>query len=228
LHPLAGIVVFRGLPEAALQRLWRASTTLEPPSGTRLITQGDKADAVFAVLGGEGHVRIGAADRRGKSLMLAIFRTGDIIGELGVIEDVPRTADALTEGRVRLARVAGPAFMSVIQEYPSLGLSLCRVLSERLRRTSILFEDASFETLEVRLARQLLYLAGQSARQTETGLQLQGRFRQSDLADLLGTTTRSIITILNAWRSLGFLQFDAAAGRLTITQEQQLRALTER
>ncbi len=226
--PLSGIAVFQALPETALQRLSRASTPLEPPSGTRLITQGDKADVIFAVLGGDGYVRVGAADNRGKSLMLAVFRTGDVVGELGVIEDIPRTADVVTEGRVRLARIAGAAFMSVLEEFPALGMALCRTLSERLRRTSILLEDATFETLEVRLARQLIYLASQNGREVETGLQLRGRFRQSDLADLLGATTRSIITILNVWRSLDILQFDPAAGRLTITRPDQLRALTER
>jgi CRP/FNR family transcriptional regulator, cyclic AMP receptor protein len=227
-HPLSGISVFRSLPEPVLDRLWRASATSEPPSGFRLITQGDPADVVFAILSGEGYVRVGAADRRGKSLMLAVFRAGDIVGEMGVIEGMPRTADVVTDGRVRLARIAGPVFMSVLEEFPPLGVALCRTFSERLRRTSVLLEDASFETLEVRLARQLLYLAAQSGRPSETGLQLRGRFRQSDLADMLGATTRSIITILQAWRALGILQFDGTTGRLTIMREDQLRGLIER
>ena len=88
-------------------------------------------------------------------------------------------------------------------------------------------EDAAFETLEVRLARQLLYLASRHGHRTEGGLRLDGRFRQGDLADLLGTTTRSIITILNAWRSFGILTFDAAAGRVTIAREDRLQALLE-
>ena len=44
----------------------------------------------------------------------------------------------------------------------------------------------------------LLYLAEREGRRTAQGTQLAGRFRQGDLADLLGATTRSIITILNA------------------------------
>ena len=52
-----------------------------------------------------------------------------------------------------------------------------------------------------------------------------GRFRQSDLADLLGTTTRSIITILNAWRASGIVIYDAEKGLLTIARQKVLDAL---
>jgi CRP/FNR family cyclic AMP-dependent transcriptional regulator len=222
---LTTISVFQNLPEEALRRLLRASTFLEPRTGTQLFARGDQANAIYAILNGEGYVRVGAADRRSKSLMFGIFRKGELFGELGVIEGRPRTADAVTEGRLSLCRIAGSGFMSVLEEFPSLGASLCRILAEKLRRTSLLLEDASFETLEVRLARQLLYLASRHGYRVESGVRLGGRFRQSDLADLLGATTRSIITILNSWRSLGILSFDPAGGRLTITGETQLRAL---
>ena len=223
--PLLVIRVFRTLPEAGLLRLARSASPLEPRSGASIFVQGDRADAVYAITGGEGNVRIGAADKRSKSLMFEVFRAGEIFGELGVLEDSTRTADAVTEGRVRLMRIGGAAFLSVLGEFPELGLALCQVLSERLRRTSILLQDASFETLEVRLARQLLYLAAIDGRRTEQGIRLAGRFRQSDLADLLGATTRSIITILNAWRAGDLVSFDPVAAQLTILREDSLRAL---
>ena len=85
--------------------------------------------------------------------------------------------------------------------------------------------DATFESLEARLARQVLYLGRREGRRTEQGLQLAGRFRQSDLADLLGATTRSIITILNAWRADGLVIYDAARAQLTLCREAELQRL---
>jgi hypothetical protein len=64
-------------------------------------------------------------------------------------------------------------------------------MTPRLRRTYELFQDAAFESLEGRLARQVLYLAEREGRPTPQGLRLAHRFRQADLADLLGATTRS-------------------------------------
>jgi CRP-like cAMP-binding protein len=105
------------------------------------------------------------------------------------------------------------------------GANMCVQFAARLRRTFALFKDATFETLEVRLARQMLYLAAREGRRTEQGLRLAGRFRQGDIADLLGATTRSIITILNAWRASGLVIFDPARAQLTICREDELRRL---
>lgn len=90
-----------------------------------------------------------------------------------------------------------------------------------------MFRDATFESLEVRLARQVLYLAGREGRRTEQGIQLGGRFRQSDLADLLGATTRSIITILNAWRADNLVIYDPTRAQLTLCDEAAFRRLID-
>jgi len=222
---LLGIAAFQGLDAADLDRIEARSRLVEPRDGTEIFAEGDTADAVYAVIGGSGHVRIGAIDRHSKGLMIEVFRTGDIFGEIGVIDGSTRSADAVAEGRVRLMRIDGRVFLDAINDNALLGANLCRMFAGRLRRTSILFRDATFESLEVRLARQLLYLGKREGRRTDQGLQLAGRFRQSDLADLLGATTRSIITILNSWRADGLVIYDAARAQLTLCREAELQKL---
>jgi CRP/FNR family transcriptional regulator, cyclic AMP receptor protein len=224
---LAGITLFRTLPLPGRVRLEQASAPVEPRNGSRIFTQGDPGDSVYAIVGGEGYVRIGADDRRSKSLMFEVFRSGDVFGEMAVLDGSTRTANAVAEGRVHLLRIGGAPFLAAVGEFPALGLALSRVLVERLRRTSLLLQDAAFETLEVRLARQLIYLADLDGRRTDRGLRLAGRFRQGDLADLLGATTRSIISILNSWRSAGLVSFEATTAQLTILREDLLRGLIE-
>ena len=227
MNPLSRIGIFENLSPDTIKRLDRGAIMLEPRNGTEIFTQDDPADALYAIIGGEGRVRIGAIDRRSKKLMVEVFGVGDIFGELGVITPGPRSASAVTEGRVRLARISASCFMDVLNDTPALGINLARTLSHRLRRTFALFQDATFETLEVRLARQLLYLGGLHGRRSEDGIVLGGRLKQLDLADLLGATTRSIITILNAWRAADIVQYDTDQARLTIRDEERLRALLE-
>jgi CRP-like cAMP-binding protein len=100
-------------------------------------------------------------------------------------------------------------------------------MARRLRRTFELFQDATFESLEVRLARQVLYLAELEGRPTPQGIRLAHRFRQADLADLLGATTRSIITVLNAWRAADLVLYDTDRALLTVRDIAALRAITE-
>jgi CRP/FNR family transcriptional regulator len=224
---LLHVAAFRGIASEKLARIEAAGRMLEPRDGSRLFAQGDAADAVYAIVSGTGHVRIGALDRSSKGVMIEIFTAGDIFGELGVIEDSTRTADAIVEGRVRLLRISAGVFLEALRSDPVFGENVCRILAARLRRTFSMFRDATFESLDVRLARQVLYLAGREGRRTERGIQLAGRFRQGDLADLLGATTRSIITILNAWRADGLVIYDPAKAQLTLCDEAALRRLVD-
>jgi CRP/FNR family cyclic AMP-dependent transcriptional regulator len=203
---LASVAVFKGLPSEAFTLLEQGSIRLEPGDGTAIFVQGTPADAVYAIVAGDGHVRIGAIDRNGKALMVEIVRTGEIFGEIGVIDGASRTASAVVEGRVQLVKIRGAAFMTALATCPALGHALC---------------------LQVRLARQILYLAAREGRPTRQGLRLTHRFRQADLADLLGATTRSIITILNAWRTSGIVTYDTDRALLTVQDIDALQAIVE-
>ena len=222
---LLEVVAFKGIDPAELDRIEAASRIVEPRDGAQIFAEGDAADAVYAVVGGAGRVRIGALDRNSKGLMIELFGVGDIFGETGVIDGTTRTADAVAEGRVRLLRIGSRVFLDALHSNPTLGANLCVMFAARLRRTFAMFRDATFESLEVRLARQILYLAARGGRRTEQGLLVAGRFRQGDLADLLGATTRSIITILNAWRADGLVIYDPARAQLTLCREEDMRRL---
>ncbi len=224
---LALVTLFAGMGPEDLARLQQGSLAMEPPDGAEVFSQGDPPDAVFAITGGGGHVRIGATDRTGKALMVEVFRAGDIFGEIGVIDGGPRTASAVAEGQVRLIKLRRAAFLTALATCPALGEALTRMLARRLRRTFELLQDATFETLEVRLARQVLYLAEREGRTTPRGVRLANRLRQGDLADLLGATTRSIITILNAWRASGLVTYDTDRALLTVQDAAALRAMID-
>jgi len=224
---LASIPVFKGMPGEAITRLEQGSVTLEPRDGSTIFVQGDPADAVYAIVAGDGHVRIGAMDLRSKALMVEVFRAGEIFGEIGVIDGGNRTATAVAKGRLQLVKIRQAAFRAALASVPALGEALCRVMAQRLRRTYELFQDATFERLEVRLVRQVLYLAAREGRLTPQGTRLGHRLRQGDLADLLGATTRSIISILNDWRAAGLVIYDAERALLTVQDAAGLRAIIE-
>ena len=224
---LVNVTAFKGVAAPVLDWIETRSRLAELRDGAQIFAQGDASDAVYAIIGGPGRVRIGAVGRSTKGLMVEIFRIGDIFGEIGVIDGGIRTADAFADGNVRLMRIGASLFTEALAEHAALGRNLSAMLAARLRRTFDLFQDATFESLEVRFARQVLYLAKRDGRRSEHGLRLAGRFRQGDLADLLGATTRSIITILNAWRASGLVSYDSARAQLTLVNEAALLALID-
>ena len=224
---LQSIAVFKGLSGEAIRQLEQSSVLVEPRDGEAIFSQGDPGDAVYAITGGDGHVHIGAIDRHSKALMVEVFRAGEIFGEIGVIDGRVRTTTATAVGRLRLMKIHQTVFLAALANYPTVEKALCRMLAQRLRRTYELLQDATFETLEVRLARQIVYLASSEGRPTPQGVRLTHRLRQADLADLLGATTRSIITILNAWRAAGLVVYNTERAFLTVTDIVAMRAIVE-
>ena len=223
--PLSSFEMFRNMSSADRSVLETGGLVIEPRDGAFVFQEGEPADAIYAVIGGDGHVRLGSVDRNSKALMVEVSRAGETFGELGVLDGLPRSASAVAEGRVRLFKIRAAAFQSAMSRSPALGEAMCHLLTRRLRRTYELLQAATFDTVEVRLARQVLYLADREGRKTPEGIRLGHRLRQGDLADLLGATTRSIITTLNTWRASGLVAYDSEKAWLTIRDVEALRAL---
>src|SRR5579872_5044790 len=80
---LAAVTVLKNMTVEALDRMESGGTVLEPRDNTTIFAQGDPADAVFAIVAGDGHVRVGSVDRHGKALMVEVFGAGEMFGEVG-------------------------------------------------------------------------------------------------------------------------------------------------
>jgi CRP/FNR family transcriptional regulator, cyclic AMP receptor protein len=221
---LASAVVFSGVPHELLWPLLNASNLVDYRDDAVIFSRGAEAKYVYLVL--SGLVRICTMSDSGKRITVEIFKAVELFGELGVIDDKPRSADAIAMGPTKVAVLPGASFRTLMQDSPVFTVNLLRIVTRRLRRTYSLFEDASLSDLEHRLARQVLYLVGLGA-VGERRVRLFSRMNQSDLADLLGTTQRSIITILNKWRSDGLAEFDGKTAQLTIVELERFKAMLE-
>ena len=91
-----------------------------------------------------------------KTLMVEVFPQGDVFGEVGVIDGEARTAQAEVDGLMRWPEIPRALFLEAMAGTLALGQAIARLLSRRLRRTFSLFEAATFDNLEVRLAQQML------------------------------------------------------------------------
>src|ERR1700733_15873674 len=127
---LSAVTVLKNMSVEALSRMEAGGTILEPRDGATMFAQGDPADAVFAIIAGDGHVRVGSVDRHSKALMVEVFRAGEIFGEIGVIDGGVRTATAAAAGRLRLMKIRQTAFLAALANYPTIGEALCRMMAQ--------------------------------------------------------------------------------------------------
>ena len=103
--------------------------------GEDIVQQGKKTDALTIIL--TGRARVITTDTRGREVILATLQPGAYVGEMSLIEDGPRSADAIAETRVVALRLSGEAFERLRMRHPALAAKLMHnislYLSGRLR-----------------------------------------------------------------------------------------------
>ena len=98
-------------------------------AGDFLFHEGETADAMYVVLDGEVDVVQGGR-------VIETVGPGGIVGEMALIEQAPRSADAIARGPARVAEVSHQRFTFLVQQTPGFALHVMKVLVDRLRRTT--------------------------------------------------------------------------------------------
>jgi CRP-like cAMP-binding protein len=107
--------------------LFRQDTdALQLAPGDFLFREGDKRDKMYVVLEGEMDVRLG-------DYVVETAREGALIGEMALIDDRPRAANAVAKTACRLASIDQRRFHFLIQQHPHFATHVMKELADRLR-----------------------------------------------------------------------------------------------
>lgn len=104
--------IFANANRAAVEQLAKLAVEEEVDAGSRIITEGDPADAFYVLL--EGRVRVSTRDDTGGVEELATLAAGDFFGEVGLLESIPRTASVDATEPARLLRIPGSDFVDTL------------------------------------------------------------------------------------------------------------------
>jgi CRP-like cAMP-binding protein len=107
--------------------------------GEIIFAEGSCSDSVYIIE--EGEVEIAHLKNDGSLHILGILKSNDIFGEMGLIDDMPRsaTAKALTDCRISIINKS--KFDTLIQQQPELLKPILMILSQRLRETLTLLKE---------------------------------------------------------------------------------------
>ena len=136
---LGKIKFFAGLPAAYLRRIADIGTEEEHKGATTVFQEGDKGDKFYLII--DGAVRISRMVPGMGEEALAILDPGAAFGEMAVVEEGLRSADALAhEGEAVLLRIGRDPLDQLLFTDKELAYSvlwaLVRTLSARLRDTN--------------------------------------------------------------------------------------------
>lgn len=181
--------------------------------GQDLFRQGDAGDAIYLLK--SGSLEVSTLSEDGRKLALNILRGGDIFGEIALLDGGRRSATVTAlEDSVAL-RVSRQRMLSEFSTNPGLAMELMGLLIQRVRWISGQLENHALNSLEIRLARRLIYLA----EQLPDG---HGHIAvsQSELADHVSATREAVSKKISQWKLLGVV--DIGRGKIYVLNGRAL------
>ena len=135
---LAGVNIFSGLPPAHLRRIAEIGQEEQHAYGATIFAEGEPGTKFYLIL--DGAVRISRIVPGMGEEALAILRGGKYFGEMSLIDDSPRSADAKVHERCKLLVISKEAMEDALFLDKDLAYEILwnfvRTLSVRLRETN--------------------------------------------------------------------------------------------
>ncbi|MDD9946871.1 MAG: cyclic nucleotide-binding domain-containing protein [Myxococcales bacterium] len=138
LEALATIHLFKGLSSDSLDKIAAISGEVAHKRGALVFREGDLGDQLYLIL--EGKIRISRQLPGMGEEALAVLGPGEAFGEMSLIDDVPRSADAHVHESCRLLTITREAFEDLLFLHKELAYEILwnfiKILSGRLRETN--------------------------------------------------------------------------------------------
>jgi CRP-like cAMP-binding protein len=130
---LRKVPLFAKIEPTKLKLLAFTSEHLEFMPGEAICRQGDVGDAAYIVLDGEADVVVQSGQGPMKVANIGKY---DIVGEIAILCDVPRTATVLATSRLVALRVSKDGFFNLVTQFPQVGVEVMHELASRLHQTT--------------------------------------------------------------------------------------------
>jgi len=205
--------------QATVTRLARESRRRTLARDQILFLAGSRATSVFAVA--SGSLRVFASGPGGAEPTLAILGAGDLVGELGVIDGVPRSTSVGALQRSEVVEVPGRAFLDAYRADPAIAQRLVTLLSGRMRSINDGFTDLASLDLGGRLAK--FVLAEAERRNTDV---FKLSLTQAQLGQLLGGARQTVNQVMQGLERAELVRMEGRTVRVLDREGLRLRSLT--
>jgi CRP/FNR family transcriptional regulator len=129
---LAQVPLFRDLSPREVQLLGATCREREYPAGATLMRQGETGVGLYIITAGS--VRVTTQSATGEERELGRLGRGEVLGEMALLDDLPRSATVTALEATRALVLPVWDFRAALRESPDMGIKLLAVLSRRLRQ----------------------------------------------------------------------------------------------
>jgi len=172
--------------------------------------RGDPADGLYLIVSGE--FRVVLESEEGKQVTLALLGRGDVLGDLPLLDGLPRSATAIAATPAQSLFVSAGDFESWLGQHPGALRSIATGLARRVRVNTEQIADMSLFDVESRVWRYVWQAFVRAAGGREPGPGQRVQLNQSEAASSIGTSRESVNKELRRLREEGIIGVE---GRLS-------------
>jgi CRP/FNR family transcriptional regulator, cyclic AMP receptor protein len=202
--------LFRALGPDARRQLASYAHRFRFAAGEVIFEAGSPGQSMMAVAAGT--VRITARSSRGYQILLADVSAGEVFGEIALLADRGRTANAIALTACELLVLERRDIRPFLERHPEVCLMLLATLGGRLRGADARITEFAFSDLDARLSKTLLRLTNGAGPKVGTS--------QRELATITGAPQESVNRCLRQWQRSGLVRLHE--GEIALTDLEAL------
>ncbi|NLI75467.1 MAG: cyclic nucleotide-binding domain-containing protein [Candidatus Riflebacteria bacterium] len=138
---LSKVSLFANLNDKTLLDLSAITVEQTIPAKTTVFKEGDPGDAIYIVKSGK--INILKRNSSGQDSVLVTLGKDSVIGDMAVIDDMPRSASVATVQDTTFLIITKHDFRALLGSSPEVAVQILKLMTERLRKT-----NASLKELE--------------------------------------------------------------------------------
>jgi CRP-like cAMP-binding protein len=168
-----------------------------------VLAEGEQGDFVVAIT--DGWASVSLCSKQGQRVVLALRSSGDLVGDLAVIDQNPRSATVTALGPMEAVVVQGDSFRRFIAGSPHANALVLKHLGSRLRASDGERMALATETVIQRLAAYLGELIEHAGVPIGKGVAIELPLPQHELAAAVGATREAVAKALRVLREKGLI-----------------------
>jgi CRP/FNR family transcriptional regulator, cyclic AMP receptor protein len=154
---LKSVPLFSSFSDEQLSTLLTCVQHRSYPRNSFILRSGDETDALYIIL--SGRVKVLIPDEEGHEVILSIMGPYDFFGEMGMLDDQPRSASVETLEACEMLRISKSGFVGCLKDNFELAMLIIRNLVRRLREADRKIESLALIDVYGRVARLLIDMA---------------------------------------------------------------------
>src|SRR5438094_10331554 len=200
---LRNVPLFSTLPEHQLALLTGFVGRKSCPRGTSIIAAGDITESLYVVI--SGRLKVMMSDDEGREVILAILGPNEYFGEMGLIDDHPRSASVVALEACEVLSLSKRDFKKCLAENFEMAMTVMRGLVKRLGEADKKIGSLALMDVYGRVARLLLEMAETIDGQKVVTKKLTKR----DIAKMIGASREMVSRVMKELQTSGRIEVRA-------------------